>query len=520
MHKPRRENPNQVIQLLLLAGGTVLALFLWQGHQGFDLSGDEGFLWYGAQRVMVGEVPIRDFMAYDPGRYYWVAAVMSLWGDNGIMVLRGALAIFQAIGLFSGLILLFRDTIEPNRLLWLLATITLVVWMFPIYRLFDIPLSIVLVGALSFLVKLPSSGRYFLTGLFIGLIAVFGRNHGVYGVAGSLSTMAYLAVKREIGPGLVKAFALWAAGVVVGYLPVLLMIAVIPSFALAFWESIRFLFEVKATNLPLPVPWPWLVPLGQVLPVEAARSILLGLFFIAIVVFGVLGIAWVIYQRLQKRPVSPVLVASAFLALPYAHYAYSRADVFHLVLGIFPFLIGSVVLLASQPTIIKWPFAALLCGASLLVMIPFHPGWQCYASQQCVEADVAGSKLKISQTAANELAMLKKLADQFAPGDRSFIVAPFWPAAYAVLKRKSPMWEIYPLFPRTEAFERAEIKRIKAANPGFAIIIDAPLDGWDELRFRNTHPLIDQYVHDHFERLGGDTSNPAYQMYRSKQIIR
>lgn len=516
MYKQRRENSNQTVRILLLAAGIVLALFLWQGHQHFELW-DEGFLWYGAQRVMVGEVPIRDFMAYDPGRYYWSAAFMGLWGDNGIMALRGAVAIFHAIGLFIGLGLLSHSTIKPNRLLWLLAAITLVVWMFPWYKLFDISGSIALVGALSFLVKQPSAGRYFFTGLFVGIIAVFGRNHGVYGVAGSLGVMAYLAVRHENGLGLAKTFAIWAAGVVIGYLPILIMVAVVPGFAVAFWESIRFLFEINATNLPKPMPWPWLVSLGKVPPLTAARDMLLGIFFIAIVVFGVLGIGWVIRQRLQKKPVSPVVVASAFLALPYAHYAYSRADVIHLALGIFPFLIGSFVLLASQPVKIKWPCAVLLCGASLLLMVPLHPGWQCYARHQCVEADVAGSKLKVSPDMAVALEMLKKVDDQFAHGDRTFIVTPFWPGAYAVLKRRSPMWEIYALFPRTEAFEHAEIERIKAANPGFAIIIDAPLDEREELRFRNTHPLVNKYIREHFGRLDGFTPDPPYQLYIGKQ---
>jgi hypothetical protein len=35
----------------------VTGLFLWQGWQGFDLS-DEGFLWYGAQRVKTTNLPL------------------------------------------------------------------------------------------------------------------------------------------------------------------------------------------------------------------------------------------------------------------------------------------------------------------------------------------------------------------------------------------------------------------------------------------------------------------------------
>jgi len=209
--------------------------------------------------VMLGEVPIRDFMAYDPGRYYWSAALMTLWGDNGIMALRGAVAVFQTIGLFGGLLLIAGAAKKQNFFYLLLSAITLVAWMFPRHKLFDISLSILLLGVLAFLIHNPTSKRYFFSGLCVGLVAVFGRNHGFYGVVGSLGVMVWLSIKRVNVPGIIKGFALWATGITVGFMPILFMTLLVPGFAGAFWESIRFLFEIKTTNLSLPVPWPWQV---------------------------------------------------------------------------------------------------------------------------------------------------------------------------------------------------------------------------------------------------------------------
>ena len=491
-------------------------LFYWQGRYGLSLF-DEGFLWYGAQRVMVGEVPIRDFMAYDIGRYYWSAAFMNLWGDNGIVGLRLASTIFQIIALYIGIKALVRSTETQSRIFWLLAVVTLVAWMAPQFRLFDASLPILLVGALSFLIERPSQRRYFLAGLVVGLAAVFGRNHGIYGVIGSLCVMAYLFSIRVSGSNRISSFSFWSLGVVVGYLPVLVFIVAVPGFALAFWESLRLWFEIKATNLPLPVPWPWLVPFGKLSTDEMLRSVAKGIFFIVIPVFGVLGIVWVIRKRLQSKPASPALIAAVFLTLPYAHYAYSRADLAHLGPGIPPFLMGILALLANQPAKIKWPFAALLCGASLLVMLPTHAWWQCHHSAQpCVDVTVVRDTLNIDVGTATSLASLNKLVAQYAPGDRTFIATPFWPGAYAALDRKAPMWEIYVLFPRSAAFQQDEIKRIKAANPGFIVIDDFPLDGREDLRFRNSHPILDQYFRDNFVPLQDDARNQAIQIYKSK----
>lgn len=512
-----QENKYIPVKILLISCLTVLLLFIWQGNKGFNLW-DEGYLWYGAQRVLLGEVPILDFMAYDPGRYYWSAALLSILGDNGIMSVRAAAAIFQALGLFVGLLLVAQST-KSNRksdiIFWLISAAILVVWMFPRYRFFDISLSIFLIGALTYLIGNPTPKRYIIAGACVGLVAVFGRNHGVYGAVSSLGVIAWLTIKNSSGPGIIKGALQWGVGVVIGFLPVILMVLLIPGFAAAFWESIRFLFEYKATNIPLPVPWPWTVDFAAVSVSKAARGVLIGLFFAGTLVFGVLSVAWVIRQKLKEKAVPPALVAAAFLALPYAHYAFSRADVEHLALGIFPLLVGCLVIISAFQARIKWPLAVALCAASFGVMHKVYPGWKCMKTKQCVDVEIAGEKLEIDPETANDIALLRQLTEQFAPNGKSFIATPFWPGAYALLERRSPMWEIYALFPHTEAFENKEIERIKASKPGFAFIFDLPLDGRDELRFKNTHPLIHQYILNNFEPVPSP-HNPAYQIYKAR----
>ena len=501
-----------VLSISLISG-----LFLVQGYVGFSLW-DEGYLWYGVQRVMLGEVPIRDFMAYDPGRYYWSAALMSLSGGDGIMALRGAVAVFQAIGLFIGLKLISDTVKKQNFIYLLLSSITLLVWMYPRHKLFDISLSIFLIGILTFLIKRPTPKRYFYTGLCVGLIAIFGRNHGIYGVVSVFCIVAWSSINQVDWISIGKSLTHFFAGITVGFLPIIFMLILVPGFGVAFIDSVLFLFELKSTNLSLPIPWPWLVHFSDVPVGNAIRSVLIGSLFIALIIFGVLSIAWITWQKFHNKQVNPAFAAASFLVLPYAHFAYSRADVSHLAQAVFPLMIGSLVFLSTRSTKVKWSGVLMLCLTSLWVMHNYHPGWQCYARMKCVDVGISDSNLLVDRGTVADINLLRKLAEVYASNNKSFVVTPFWPGAYPLLQRKSPVWETFALFPRSQPFENAEIERIKAAKPGFILIYDRSLDGRDVLRFRNTHPFTYQYILNSFNLLP-DSPNSAYQIYIAKENI-
>src|SRR6266700_4440362 len=61
-----------------------------------SLEPDEGILLQGAQRILDGQIPYRDFFSfYTPGSYYFVAALFKAFGDS-FVVARLSLALTGA----------------------------------------------------------------------------------------------------------------------------------------------------------------------------------------------------------------------------------------------------------------------------------------------------------------------------------------------------------------------------------------------------------------------------------------
>ena len=502
-----------------LVGFFITALsFLVQGDILFGLA-DEGFLWYGSWRTALGEVPIRDFNAYDPGRYYWNAGWSMLFGDN-IMALRKSVAVFQAIGLSLGLLALRRVV----RSWWLLAGLGLLLtlWMFPRHKVFEQSISLAAVYFATLLIERPSMARHLVAGIFVGLAAFFGRNHGLYLSVSFFLLILFLWFKTQRSDLFKRAFA-WGAGVIAGYSPMLFMSALIPGFFDSVVESILFLFHIKATNIPLPVPWPWTMDPGMP---GAATHISIGLLFMMMPLFYAWGAVYLIRDKGEDPGQNALLAASVFVGAAYMHPAFSRADISHLAQGIQPLLIGLIAL----PFILKNVYIKRACAGIIVLVLVLSCFSVARVSPYFRKAlapcgtfehiDINGDDVLVHRHTARLIRDVKEIySEKVGPGE-GLLIAPHWPGFYPILKIRSPLWETYFLFEEIRDKQEDMIVRLKKNNVKWVILGDVALDGREDLRFKNTHRLLWRYINEAFEAVDVDGLPGNYRLMVTSQKVR
>lgn len=505
---------------VIAALGMVICLlaFLAEGRLGFNLW-DEGYLWYGVQRVLHGEVPIRDFISYDPGRYYWVAGLLWLFNAHGIVAVRAATALFSALGVLAAALVVLRGSTSSGLVrlgLCAMAIMLCLLWMVPWWKGYDAAISIILVASLARVLTRPSPSRFFVHGVVIGLAAVFGRNHGLYGVVACLLATPVLMLCVD-PPAWHRCIPAWLVGVVVGFSPILLGLVLDRQFAAMFWESIRFtLFEYRGTNLPLPVPWPWTVHGGGTLTQALLTRWATGCIFLLLPLFCVAGVMVAVLRlRRDRRIVHPEFVACVATAIPYLNVAFSRADVSHLAQAICPLLIGVLIfpLRGLGQALLRCVGLPLFVAASLMTALQLHPWYQARTQPGWHIVDVRGDALCMSEAAAIPVEVVEDLAHRYVSSSGTLLAAPVWPGAYALLGLKSPVREIYPLFPRSERFQRQEIDRLQRNRPSLVLVYDIAVDGREDLRYAHTHPLIWDYLQANYRQVRSPLELPKLRVY-------
>ncbi len=488
-------SPSTALGVVLLSVVVVGGLYVYEHNVGLDVA-DEGWLWYGAWRTLLGEIPLRDFDSYDPARYYWAAAWLRLFG-NDIAILRLSGAVLHAAALVASLALLRRATRNP----WLLAAAAVVMacWLFPRHRPFEPTIAIFGAYAATLVIESPTARRVFLAGVFVGAAAFVGRNHGVYLTVAFLALLARLRVRDGVRT-LVGSLAAFGGGGVVGYAPMLAMLAFVPGFGRAFAAS----FHAQLRNDPLPLWWTWQELASGVPLVRQVKAASLGILHL--LAFAMCAYLFVCLVRTAKKsaPTLPVIAGSAVVGAVYLHYMFFRADIGHFAPAAAALLIGWGALAFAGPdrsrrllvTIVAVCFVVLTCGSVVLQrpLARYLMGMEGFRS-----VAIKGRDVMVSPGVARIVSVTEALGSRLPAGD-SVLIVPNWPMMYVLLDRKAPIHETYTLVPEQIERQREIIQEMTKGDVRWIIVNDLQSDRWlTQESFQVTHGVVWRHIVEHFE---------------------
>jgi hypothetical protein len=480
--------------LFAIAAAVAAGLFLVESRINLNVA-DEGFLWYGVIRTSHGAVPLRDFQAYDPARYYLLAPAVALLGPT-LPALRAGLAVFQAVAVFFGLLVVRRLTARPAHLVF--VAVVCLLWIQPGYKAFEALCSLGALWVLTCLAERPESPRrWFGIGMTVGLAVFVGRNLALYTFAA-----AALMVPALLGRAPSRWLGAAVFGLVAGCLPVLVMASTVPGFGEAWWafalENAR-----RGSVLMLPFPWPWSLPSLDQGIWEAVWRVLLGCVFVVTPAIAVAAAVRLWLNPAGESSVRAVACAAAACGAGFLHYALSRADLEHLAVCAQPLVIGVgallILLTPSRPSRARVAWLLSIGAVTAGLVGPVRPFARLVnPSGRLRGASVVGTRMWIDPEMAEYLeAVEAALTEHVGRHDRVWF-APFAPGLYPIVGRDSPTRELSMLFPGPAGEQEQMIAQLEATQVRWIVLQDSSIPAVKPVRFSWTHPLVSQYVATNF----------------------
>jgi hypothetical protein len=464
-------------------------------------SPDEGYLWYGALRTLDGEVPLRDFRSYEPGRYYWCALWIRALG-RGVVPLRLAVHAFYFLGLTCALLALRLSGIGWPSVV--AAGILLAAWAHKPYKLFEPALAMFAVLAGVVLITHPGYPSTFAAGAVAGAISFFGINYSLYAGAGLLG-LTLLEGLKSSSVGSLAGLGVYLLGALVGALPLLLwFVCARGAFSAFFERRFRTVVARRRTNLPLPLPWPWRPAPDAVSRLGWAGwrfvARLIGIYFLLLPAFAWPVAAWAATVSWPRIQAHAALAAAAAVGTFSLHHAFSRADLVHLAQSMPPVILGLVALAGTG---LGWLAVGPLLGfGAVAVILAAHPRAARYRRRDAyVRHDVGGSSLWISRSSAELLDALESVVRSRLEPEDPLLAVPTLAELLPILDRRSAVYDIYCMYPASRGEQERMLRSIDEEAVRLALVRDDPLDGREELRFSRTHPLVWSHLVGEFEPL-------------------
>lgn len=493
----------------LLAVLWVGGLFVLQRGMGFVIQ-DEGWLWYGVRAVLRGEVPLRDFNSYDPGIYGWGAAFAWLFGDS-LDSLRLSTSAFSALGVFAGARVLSRVT--HSRAALALGTLSVALWIVPHWKTFGPSFSLLAVWAGMRLIECDDRRRHVQAGVLVGVAACFGRNFGLYsglGLSSVVLLMAWRCAPRELPARL----GVLAAGVLLGYAPMLLALVLLPGFASSFVESVGYFAQQGHLGSKRPIPWPWSLESTGWDFAAVLHNQAVGWIYVALPLLILGGLLLLARTRRECLGERAAPLACVCVGLFWIHHGLVHAAYFHLAQAVHPLLLWTATAgLAVRPA---WRRGALGLGLGALVVsaaatvVPgmevLHRARVADTPAAMVAFDVGGEHVWVRPEQAAYLTHITRTLESRVPANESLFLAPTFPGLYCLLDRPASTWDVYLAWLGTPTSQERLLRQLSSVD--WAMITNAAPMGQDWLRLSNTNPLVWEMLQRDFERVDGPGDLP------------
>jgi len=503
------EKPRRCFGDVFCVGALVLlclAIGLPRYRVGIGLA-DEGFLAYGAARVMEGQLPNRDFVSVQPPlSFYTAAATLKLLGTS--------LASLRMLGL--GLHLLIPLLVYAisrsltGRVLSAMAAVPATVLGLPFFNFVPFAawqgMAATLMAVLCYLQAARGGRRRYLAlpaGVMTAAALLSRQDQGLYLV---ISISALTLALRQARDGrlsradLNRVFRLWLMGVVGVMVPLAVFWLGQGALPQMFEQLLVFPVTTYARTSALPFP---VFRAGQafVSNVIAALCYVLPAFAIA----AALWLANRIVRRHFRLREAYLAFLLVWSALFYCQVL-TRSDVYHLVIALPPFLIlwgygWESVWERWNPVSERSRLGPKIVGYLLLSVWSAGVIWFLWSVKPLYLTDPAEARQTISLDRAGvrvadaaPLEGLVHLVQRYAPADRSILCLPYQPMLYFLCERRNPTHWNY-LWPGDQTAEDHEALIREARSDPPAVVLIA-----DEAEMSLYAAAILDYVHSEYRR--------------------
>ncbi len=449
---------------------------------------DEGALAYGAERVLQGQLPNRDFASLQPPLSYYTAAVMyKVWGTSLLSLRKLGFGIYLALPLLVYGIA--RSMLGPA--LSLAAALPVTVVGIPYFHFVPYAAwqgAAASAAAVFLYLRAVRTGSGAGGGLAAGLMTVAAilsrQDQGLYV---TLSIVAYTVALNYAGALVAKAalarvFRWWSAGIVLGLAPCAFYWWLKGAIPAMFQQLVVYFLTTYVKTNAAPFP-------RFSLEQSAAHEAVVGLFYLPPVVC-LLAAFWLWRQFRRRRwgmGEANVTFMLAWAGLFFCQVL-GRSDIFHLLLTLIPFFILSACLwgAALESGLPKVPFSvagAVAVGGFLVLTKTMFLG------SVRREPEVPLARAGVHYQSGAGLAAFVKEVQQIAPRDRAILCLPYQPMLYFLCERRNPTrWNYLWRGDQTAADHQTLVTEARR-DPPAVVVLD------DEAELGRFAPVVLDYVH-------------------------